>query len=419
MLVLRGGLVLDPFDEFEGAADVVVGEDHFERLSTGAPAEGEAHDVSGCWIVPGLIDLRTHLRDPGEEFKEDLRSGLAAAAAGGFTAVCAMPGTKPVNDTAVVTESLLARASALGGPRLWPFGTITQGMQGRELCEMAELQQAGIVGVTDDRRPVTDAGLLRRALEYASTFGLVLMQHCEEPELTKGAQVHEGAVSTRLGLRGCPRESEDVAVARDLRVAELTGARLHIAHVSSQGAVDLIRQAKARGVRVTADVTPHHLVLTDAAVEGYRTTAKVIPPLREESDRQALLEGLRDGTLDGIATDHAPHTQLEKDCEFDSAAFGMVGLEQALPFVLGLVEAGELPRRRAIEALTKGPLEVLGKPRERGDLTVVDPALGWTMTRDALRSKSHNTPLYGNEVRGGARMTVVGGNVVFHREVAA
>ncbi|HJL20968.1 MAG TPA: dihydroorotase [Polyangiaceae bacterium LLY-WYZ-15_(1-7)] len=424
MLVLRGGLVIDPAHELETQADVVLEEGRVVAVepSFDAPADATVRDVSGCWLVPGLIDLRTHLREPGQEYKEDLASGLAAAAAGGFGAVCAMPGTSPVNDTRAVTDLIVSRARALGGVRVWPFAAITKGLAGRELTEMHELREAGAVGVTDDLHPVTDAGLLRRALEYARTFDLVVMQHCEEPNLARGAQMHEGVHSTRLGLSGWPREAEEAAVARDVRVAELTGAHLHVAHVSSRGAVALIRDAKARGVRVTADVTPHHLTFTDEAVLGYDTMAKVLPPLCEASDRDALREGLEDGTLDCIATDHAPHTALEKDCEFDAAAVGMTGLELALPMVCALVEAGVLSRRRAIAALTTGPAGVLGKTSSvrGGDaLTVVDPAHGWTVRPEALRSKSHNTPLLGREVRGAARMTFVEGRLVFDREAEA
>lgn len=417
MLLLRGGLVIDPSTGVEGEGDVLV-EPGGARVVTDAPPEIPVRDVRGCWIVPGLVDLRAHLREPGEEHKEDLASGLAAAAAGGFTAVCAMPGTRPVNDTPAVTEALLGRAAALGGPRLLPFGCITEGMRGEALTEMASLQAAGAVGVTDDHRPVRDAGLLRRAMEYAHTFGLLVMQHCEDPGLSRGAQVHEGLVSCRLGLAGAPREAEDAAVARDLRVAELTGAPLHIAHVSSAGAVELIREAKQRGVAVTADVTPHHLTYTDEALRGFDTAAKVLPPLREARDREALRAGLRDGTLDCVATDHAPHAALDKRCEFDAAAPGVIGLELAVPMLLALIREGALERRRWVETACVTPARLVGlRPGlGSGDLTVIDPDLEWTVTAETLRSKSHNTPLLGQRVRGAARLTFVGGRLVFERE---
>ncbi|MCB9621640.1 MAG: dihydroorotase [Sandaracinus sp.] len=419
MLLLRGGLVLDPTSDVERVADVLLVDGRVREIGEALVApDAEVRDVSGCWVVPGLLDLRTHLREPGQEYKEDLQSGLAAAAAGGFTTVCAMPGTKPVNDQRAVTQLILARAEALGGTRVLPFGAITKGLEGRELAEMAELRDAGCVGVTDDRKPVHDAQLLRRALEYAATFGLVVMQHCEEPSLSHGAFAHEGVISTRLGLRGAPRQAEESAVVRDLSVAELTGAPLHVAHVSSSGAVARIRDAKSRGVLVTADVTPHHLTWTDEALLGFDTAARVIPPLREASDRDALRRGLADGTIDCIATDHAPHAPLEKECELAEALPGMIGLETALPLVLALVRDGVLTRRRAVEALTTGPARVLGRSAtltDASDLTVIDPEHAWTPSRETLRSKSTNTLLLGREVQGAARLTIVRGRVVFDR----
>ncbi len=417
MLLLRGGLVVDPSIGFEGEADVLIGDGTARIVSQ--PPEGVAtRDVSGCWIVPGLVDLRAHLREPGEEPKEDLASGLAAAAAGGFTTVCAMPGTRPVNDNPAVTEALLGRAATLRGARLLPFGCITEGMRGETLTEMAGLRAAGAVGVTDDHRPIDDTGLLRRALEYAHTFGLLLMQHCEDRGLSRGAQVHEGAVACRLGLAGAPREAEEAAVARDLRVAALTGAPLHIAHVSSGGTVALLADAKARGVAVTADVTPHHLSFTDEAVRGFDTNAKVLPPLREAQDREALRAGLQDGTLDCVATDHAPHTPLDKRRAFDAAAPGVVGLELAVPSLLALVREGTLSRQRWVEASAMAPARLVGLTPglASGDVAVIDPDFEWTVSEQTLRSKSHNTPLLGRRVRGAARLTFVGGEAVFDRE---
>ncbi|MEM1415746.1 MAG: dihydroorotase [Myxococcota bacterium] len=432
MLLLRGGTVygteLDvgaPAEESGGRkADVLLADGAVRAL--GPSLDPAAHpdarvvDVSGCWIGRGFIDLRAHLREPGEEHKETIASGRAAAAAGGFTAVCAMPGTTPVNDTRAVTDLIVDLASRTPGPHVWPFGAITRGLAGEQLTEMAELAQAGCVGVTDDRRPVRAPGLLRRALEYASTFGLVLMQHCEEPGLALGA-FHESALSTRLGLRTQPREAEDVAVARDLRLAELAGAWLHVAHVSSAGSVALLRDAKRRGARVSADVSPHHLTLTEDALlggakVGYETHAKVLPPLREERDRQALVAGLADGTLDCVASDHAPHTRLDKDCELDAAAYGMSSLETTVSQVLALVAKGELGAARAMDALGAGPARVLGKPTALlglGDLSVVDPARRWTPTAEGLRSKGKNTPLVGKALVGAPRMTIVGGEVVY------
>lgn len=420
MLVLRGGWVVDPDGNVDVEADLLVRDGRVAEVGPriDPPADAEVVDVTGCWVAPGLVDLRTHLREPGDEHEEDLESGLAAGAHGGFTALCAMPGTRPVNDSRAVTELVLARAGRLEGPEVWPFGAITVGLKGQALTEMGELRKAGCVGVTDDRRSVTDAGLLRRAMEYARTFDLVVAQHCEEPGLHRGSLMHEGPLSTKLGLRGSPAEAEVAAVARDLQLAALTGARFHVSHVSTAGAVDAIRRAKAAGLSVTADVTPHHLTYTDQALATFDTNAKVLPPLRSEADRAALREGLEDGTIDAIATDHAPHASMDKDCELAVAAFGMIGLETALPMVLALVRDGHLSRRRAVEALTVGPARVVGASRTlkgADALTVIDPEREWTVDDTTLRSRSRNTPLLGQTVRGAARLTFARGRVI-HRQ---
>ena len=360
MLILRGGRVIDPRSERDEVADVVIEGGRIRSVGKGAGAglEGErveTIDCAGRWVVPGLIDLHVHLREPGQEYKEDIESGLAAAAAGGFTTVCAMPNTKPVNDTRAITEAMMRRARDVTGARLRVFGAVTKGSHGEELTEMADLKEGGALGVSDDGVCVMNAAVMRRALEYARTFDLLVSQHCEDHHMTAGATMNEGPVATRLGLRGWPREAEDVIVARDIILAEMTGARYHVAHISSRGAVRLVREAKARGLPVTAEVTPHHLLLTDEAVVGYRTFCKVNPPLRSEEDREAVREGLRDGTIDCIATDHAPHSTLEKDCELDVAAFGILGLEPALPTLLALVRDGALSETRLVEALTAAP----------------------------------------------------------------
>ncbi|MEO0321970.1 MAG: dihydroorotase [Myxococcota bacterium] len=436
MLLLRGGTVFDappdgPLAAMPPAgvpgghrADVLIEDGSVRRVAAElAPSDhpgARVIDVSGCWVARGFVDLRAHLREPGEEHKETLETGRAAAAAGGFTAVCAMPGTTPVNDQRAVTSLIVDLAGRSPGPRIWPFGAITKGLRGQELSDMAELAEAGCVGVTDDRHPVHSAALLRRALEYASTFGLLLMQHCEEPALAEGPY-HESPLSTRLGLRGQPREAEDVAVARDIRLAELAGASLHVAHVSSAGSVALLREAKARGLPVSADVSPHHLTMTEDALlggarVGYDPRAKVLPPLREARDRDSLVEGLADGTLDCVASDHAPHTRLDKDAELDAAAFGLSSLETTVSQVLSLVRDGRLSAARAVQALGAAPARVLGKPTGllgQGDVTVVDPARRWTPTEESLRSKGKNTPLLGCELEGAARLTIVGGEVVF------
>ncbi|MFO0693229.1 MAG: dihydroorotase [Polyangiales bacterium] len=376
-------------------------------------------DCHGRWIVPGFVDLHVHLREPGQEYKEDIASGLRAAAAGGFTTVCAMPNTKPVNDNRAITEMMVARSREIDSVRLLPIGAITVGQKGAELAEMADMRDAGAVGVSDDGRCVMNAQVMRRALEYAATFDLLVAQHCEDHDMTEGAQMHEGAISTRLGLRGWPRQAEDIIVARDLILAEMTGARYHVAHISSLGAVRLLREAKSRGIKVSAEVTPHHLLLTDDSVIGYDTYCKVNPPLRSAEDRAALREALADGTIDCIATDHAPHSPLEKDCEFQAAAVGINGLETTIPMLLELVRDGALKPLRLVESLSTAPSRLLPdfeggtlKPGSRADICVIDPELRWTVSKEALRSKSHNTPLLGKEVRGRVAMTIVAGRVV-------
>lgn len=421
MLIFRGARLLDPATQRDEIADLAIDAGRIvavtqELRQAAERGKVELIEAAGCWLVPGFIDLHAHLREPGDEHKEDLASGLRAAAAGGFTTVCCMANTRPVNDSAAITELLLCKSRALGGARLLPFGAVTCGLQGKELSEMAALRQAGAIGVSDDGRCIMDAALMRHALEYASDFDLLLSQHAEDHQLTAGAQMHEGEISTRLGLRGWPREAEDIIVARDLILAEATGARYHVAHVSSLGAVRLLREAKGRGLPVSAEVTPHHLLLTDEAVLGYRTDCKVNPPLRSAEDRQALREALRDGTLDCIATDHAPHGAADKDCDFESAAVGINGLETALPALLGLVRSEDLTPLRLIEALSTSPARLL-RDGERGtlrlgaiaDLTLIDPQRRWTLERSTLHTRSLNTPWLGQEMLGRVAMTFVGG----------
>ena len=380
-------------------------------------------DLSGQWVCPGFIDLHVHLREPGQEYKEDIASGLDAAAAGGFAAICPMPNTKPANDTRAITEMMLARAQEHGGARLLPFGAVTRGQRGVELTEMADLRDAGAIGVSDDGRCVMNAAVMRHAMEYARTFDLLVSQHCEDHHLTEGAQMHEGARSTQLGLRGWPRAAEDIIVARDLILAEATGARYHVAHISSLGAVRLLREAKSRGLRVSAEVTPHHLLFTDEALLSYDTYCKVNPPLREEEDRESLRQALADGTIDCIATDHAPHSDLEKDCEFEAASVGINGLESAVASMLHLVREGVIRPLRLVETLSTAPARLIpdfegGSLREgrRADVTVLDPEARWILDKEALRSKSHNTPLLGRELMGRPSLTIVGGQIVYELE---
>jgi dihydroorotase len=423
MLVLRGGRVIDPSRGFDGTADVVIEGKRISRIGpdAGRSMTGEqvrVIDATGCWVVPGFVDLHVHFREPGQEYKEDIESGLRAAAAGGFTSVCPMPNTRPVNDTRAITEMMMARARAAGGSRLYPIAAATIGSSGKQLTEMSDLREAGAVGVSDDGHCLMNAAVMRRALEYARTFDLVFSQHCEDHDLTAGAQMHEGEVSTRLGLGGWPRAAEDVIVARDLVLAEATSARYHVAHVSSLGAVRLLREAKSRGIAVTAEVTPHHLTLTHDALLGYNTACKVNPPLRELEDREALRQALKDGTIDCIATDHAPHSSLEKDCEFEAASPGMIGLEPAISVLLDLVREEFLTPLRLIEVMSTAPAKVARLPggslREgaAADIAVIDPNRSWTLAPGVLHSRSTNTPLLGQTLRGQVVLTLVDGATV-------
>jgi dihydroorotase len=423
-LVFRGVRAIDPSCGLDGLVDVVVENGVITRVGihAAAGAAGEhvrVFAVPGALLVPGLIDLHAHVREPGQEYKEDVASALRAAAAGGFVDICAMPNTRPVNDTRAITEMLVAKAKALGGCRLHPIAAITVGQKGETLTEMADLKDAGAVAVSDDGRCVTSSAVMRHALEYARTFDLPVIQHCEDHSLTAGAQMHEGSVATRLGLRGWPSVAEDIIVARDTLLAEYTGARYHVAHVSTRGAVRILREAKSRGIKVTAEVTPHHLLLTHEAVLGYDTACKVNPPLREPEDIAALREALADGTIDCIATDHAPHGAAEKDVEFAEAAPGMIGLELCVPLLLRLVRDGNLTYARFIDALTAAPAKVVGLPvpriqeGARADLVLIDPDAHWTVDPSRLRSKSHNTPFLHQEVRGKVLATFASGVPIF------
>jgi dihydroorotase len=424
MLVIRDGRVIDPSRGFDDIADVVIESGRITRVGRNAAAglQGERIrfvDAKEHWVTPGFVDLHAHFREPGFEYKEDIASGLRAAAAGGFTGVCVMPNTKPVNDTRAITEMMMARARAAGGPRLYPFGAATQGSNGAQLTEMADLREAGAIGVSDDGKCVMNAAVMRSALEYARTFDMLFSQHCEDHDLTAGAQMHEGHVSTRLGLGGWPRAAEDIIVARDLILAELTGARYHVAHVSSLGAVRLLREAKSRGLAVTAEVTPHHLLLNHEALIGFDTACKVNPPLREPEDIEQLRQALKDGTIDCIATDHAPHSSLEKDCEFGAASPGMIGLEPAVPVLLDLVREGLLTPLRLVETLSTQPAKVGKLPggslREGSpaDIAVIDPNRRWTINASSLSSRSTNTPFLNKEVQGRAVLTIVNGQIVY------
>lgn len=423
VLVVRGARAVDPGSSLDDEVDVVVERGVVARVGRDAARNVVGDrvrriDAGGKLLLPGLVDIHTHLREPGQEYKEDLASGLGAAAAGGFTDVCSMPNTRPVNDSRAVTEMLVAKSRALGGTRLHPVGAITVGQKGEALTEMADLKDAGAVAVSDDGRCVASSAVMRRALEYARTFDLTVVQHAEDHSLTEGAQMHEGAVSAALGLRGWPRAAEDAIVARDLILAASSGARYHVAHISTRGAVALLRAAKARGIAASAEVTPHHLLLSDTACLGYDTACKVNPPLREAEDIEALGRALADGTIDCVATDHAPHSSLEKACEFSEAAFGIAGLESCVPLLLGLVRKGVLPLSRLVDALTAAPARIVGieAPRiregARADLVLVDPHARWTLDPARFRSKGRNTPFAGQQVEGRVLLTVCAGRIV-------
>ncbi|HWP06739.1 MAG TPA: dihydroorotase [Polyangiaceae bacterium] len=423
LLVIRGARAVDPQTGLDATVDIVVERGRIVRL--GPNAAGDAAraerarvvDGQGRWVVPAFVDLHAHLREPGQEYKEDIASGLSAAAAGGYAHVCAMPNTQPVNDTRAVTEMMVHRAREHGGPTLHPIGAITKRQEGKELTEMAELRDAGAVAVSDDGVCVMSSAVMRRALEYAKNFDLPVIQHAEDHQLTAGADIHEGAISAKLGLRGWPRIAEDVIVARDILLAEYVQARYHVAHVSTQGSARLVREAKQRHIQVTCEVTPHHLLLTDAALLGYDTACKVNPPLREESDVLALREALADGTIDAIATDHAPHTPLEKDCELPLAKPGLMGLELCFGLLLGLVGTSGLKLERLLDALSTRPARIAGidpptlKEGSLAELTLVDPAARWKPESVRLRSKSRNTPFMQRELTGKVLLTLARGTV--------
>jgi dihydroorotase len=425
-LLLKGGRVVDPAAGRDGEFDVLIEDGLVARIGRGLPVDGaEVLEVGPGWIVaPGLIDMHVHLREPGQEHKETIATGTAAAAAGGFTAVACMPNTEPVNDHAGITQFILKRAAESNLARVYPIGAVSLGSKGEQLAELGEQQAAGCVAFSDDGRPVATALLMRRALEYAGMLGVPIIDHCEDPSLKGDGVAHEGYHASALGLRGIPGEAESVMVERDVSLAGLTGAHVHIAHLSARQSLRAVRAGKDRGVRVTCEVTPHHFTLTDALLEGpvqYDTNVKMNPPLRETADRDAMIAGIADGTVDVIATDHAPHHADEKLVEFDRAPFGIVGLETAVPLVFDrLVHAGRIPVRRAIELLAANPARVLGLPGgtlvEGGpaDLTIIDPERRVTIDAAALASRSKNTPFHGWQLRGAAIATIVGGRVV-HR----
>jgi len=416
--ILQNGRIIDPVNKVDGQGDLWLRDGRIVAPESQAPEGARRFDLQGKWVVPGLIDMHVHLREPGEEYKETIASGTLAAAAGGFTAVACMPNTKPVNDTAAVTRYILEQA-AHGSARVYPVGAISKGSGGTGLAEYGELAAAGVVAVSDDGQPVVDSQLMRRAMEYAASHGLFVISHSEEMALSRNGTMNEGEVSTRLGLRGIPWAAESIMVYRELALAELTGSHVHIAHVSTKAATDLIRQAKKRGVRVTAETTPHYFTLTEEAVADYNTNAKMNPPLRTEEDRQAIRLGLQDGTFDAIATDHAPHSILEKQMEFDRAANGIIGLETSLSLSLALIREGVINAARLVELMSSGPARILGVAGgtlavgDVADITVIDPERKFHYTEEGVVSQSKNSPFLGWRLQGKAVLTLLGGCITF------
>jgi len=422
VVVIQGGRVIDPASGVDGIRTVVLrgGKVAVVAERVDAPSGAQVVDARGKWVTPGFIDLHVHLREPGQEYKESIATGTRAAVAGGFTSVCAMPNTIPANDNTSVTELMLARAAAVGLARVYPVGAVSKGRKGEELAEYGELRAAGCVALSDDGSPVMSSALMRRALEYSRAFGLTLAVHEEDLHLVGKGVMNEGATATRLGLKGVPAQAEDVMVLRDLSLLELTGGRLHLCHVSTAGSVRALRDARRRGLPVTAEVTPHHLALTDedVASSDYDPDFKMNPPLRSAEDVQALRQGLADGTIDAIATDHAPHSPEEKKVEFDAALNGVLGLETAFPVCLELVRLGLLTEKRLVEALTVGPARCFGLPGGTlaygapGDVAILDPAASWVV--DPMRgfSKSRNTPWKGRTLTGRCTHAFVGGRLV-------
>ena len=439
-LLVRGGRVLDPANGVDEALDVLIRDGRIAALGRSLESDAPSLDATGLLVTPGFVDLHAHLREPGEEHKETIATGAAAAARGGFTTLCAMPNTQPPVDTSSVVAQVRERARGAAA-RVLPIGAITKGRAGRELAELDDLRAAGVVAFSDDGACLADAAVARRAFEYAADLGLPIAEHCEDPALANGGSMHEGAVATRLGLRGQPSLAEVTVVERDLHLAALTGARLHLCHLSTREACAALAAAKARGLAVTAEVTPHHLFLTDAAVAGpseapgglahdtlaYDTNAKVNPPLRSADDVEACLAALTSGVIAAIATDHAPHATQDKRCEFDAAAFGISGLETAFGVLATLAAEGRLPLATAIERLTIGPVRAWGLDRGElsglgtlgegapADLAILDPAARWTVDPDRFASKGKNTPLAGMELTGRVVATVFGGRLV-HEE---
>jgi dihydroorotase len=427
MLLIKNGRVLNPATKTDAAMDVLLDGDRIKEIAAqGKTSAGSAQsqsglevfDASGLIVAPGFIDIHVHLREPGQENSETIETGTRSAARGGFTAVCCMPNTKPVNDNASVTHFIIDRARAAGGVRVWPIGAASVGSKGEAIAEIAAMREAGIVAVSDDGKPIATAKLARQVMDYCDSLGIPVIEHSEDVSLAAGAVMREGVTSTRLGLAGMPAAAESVCVARDVQLAQLTGARLHIAHLSAKGSLDQVRFAKQQELKVTCEVTPHHFTLIDEDVQ-YDSRFKMNPPLAAREDRDALLAGLADGTVDCIATDHAPHEPALKDVEFDRAPFGILGFETAIALSLEqLVHTGRISLMRMVELFTSGPARVLGKERtlaagQPGDVTVFSTDRAWTYDVKDSPSKSRNSPFDGRKFKGGPMATIVAGKIVW------
>jgi dihydroorotase len=423
-LLIANGHVIDPSQGQNSGKNLLIEDGRVVDLLSrgdGVPDGAEVFDATGLIVAPGFIDLHVHLREPGQEYKETIATGAAAAVAGGFSSVCCMPNTKPINDNAAITRFIIEQSNRAGLANVFPIGAITKDSGGCELAEMGEMKEAGIVAVSDDGRPVPNAGMMRRALEYARGFDLTVVDHCEDKSLSAGGAMHEGRMSLLLGLKGMPALAEDIDAVRDCLLAEATGARVHIAHISTKGAVEAVRRAKEKGLNVTCEVAPHHWTLTDELVEGYDTNTKMSPPLRSREHVEAVIEAIKDGTIDAIATDHAPHHADEKSLEYDKAPFGITGLETAIGLALDkLVHAGLINLERLVEMCATNPAKIF-KLENRGtlkrgaiaDVTIIDPESSWTFDVEKSKSKSRNTPFDGWTFRGLAVATVVGGRIVY------
>ena len=442
MLLIKGGRLIDPSQGIDGIADLLVEDGVVSGMAQhiDPPEHAEVIDAIGMIVSPGFIDVHCHLREPGFEDKETIATGTLAAARGGFTTVCAMPNTNPTMDTASTLEYVLRKARDEAAVRVLPIGCVTKQSKGAELAEMGELAEAGAIGFSDDGNPVVNSNIMRQALSYSSALGLPIINHCEEPSLFHGGSMNEGWISNRLGIKGIPNSAEDIMVARDINLAELTGGRYHVAHLSTAGALELVRRAKDLGMtNVTAEVTPHHLTLTDEAILGrtadgsngsgayapltsaaYDTTAKVNPPLREQADMEAMIQGLRDGVIDLIATDHAPHNRTDKECTFHEAAFGISTLETALGQLMALVHSGAIDLPLLIEKMTLAPARFLRrtdigtlKQGAPADITIIDPETEWVVDTAQFASKGKNTPLQGAILKGHVHATLLEGQVVY------